>query len=149
MLTLSKIEAARRQLEVASRLFVARDDILAIHTLCGAAEEILGALAERSGKEHIFERMHAEAEARFGRQVKPKELSSLVNASRNALKHAHGPTEDTFQYDPNHMIGMLFRALVNYQIVTGALTAPMEEALSHLRTVVPQLGSSKPGTPLR
>lgn len=147
MLTLTKIEAARRQLEVASRLFVSQGDLLAVHTLCGAAEEILGALCERSGKIHAFERMRAEAEARFGRQVKPQELSSLVNASRNALKHAHIPTEDTLQYDPDHAIGMLFRALVNYQVLTGALTAPMEEALSHLRTIVPQLAPSQPEEP--
>ena len=139
MLTLTKIEAARRQLEVASRLFVSHDDLLAVHTLCGAAEEILGALCERSGKVHVFEKMRAEAEARFGRQIKTDELSSLVNASRNALKHAHKPVEDTFQYDPNHAIGMLFRALMNYQVLTGALTAPMEGALSHLRTIVPRL----------
>jgi hypothetical protein len=80
--------------------------------------------------------MRTEAEVRFRRQVTSKELSSLVNASRNALKHAHDPAEDTFQYDPKHAIGMLFRALVNYQFVTGALTPPMEEALSRLRTFV-------------
>lgn len=149
MLTLTKIEAARRQLEVASRLFVSQDDLLAVHTLCGAAEEILGALCERSEKVHVFEKMRAEAEARVGHQVKPDKLSHLVNASRNALKHAHNPMEDTFQYDPDHAIGMLFRALMNYQVLTGALTTPMEGALSQLRTIVPQLAPSRPPTSLR
>lgn len=147
MLTLSKIEVARRLLEVASELFVADGDILAVHTLCGAAEDILGAMAERFGKQHVFERMRIEAEAKFGCQVTSRELSSLVNASRNALKHARDSKEDMLQYDPNHAIGMLFRALVNYQLVAGTLTSPMEDALSRLRTIVPQLASSSSDTP--
>jgi hypothetical protein len=148
VLTLTKIEVARRQLEVASVLFVADGDILAVHTLCGAAEEILGVIAESSGQENVFERMRVEAEARLGRQVTPGELSTLVNASRNALKHAHNLAEDTFQYDPNHATGMLFRALVNFQLVTGTLTSPMEKALDRIRATVQQLAPSNPGFPV-
>jgi len=130
---LSKLDAARRQLDVAAELFVVGDDRLAVHTLSGAAEEILGALLKRSGQEATLERMQIAAEMRLERKLDRKEYLALVNRSRNALKHASDSNEDTFEYDPNHAAGMLFRAMMNYQTLTDRLTEPMERALVLLR----------------
>ena len=122
MMKLTKLEAAQRQLDVAAALFVSREDRLALHTLAGAAEEILGRLAQRGGQQSMFEGMRLSAKERLGRSVSVTELSKLVNESRNALKHANDPNEDQFNYDPNHAVVMLFRAMVDYQLVTGGLT---------------------------
>ena len=136
-MNLSKLEAARRQLDVAARLFAEHDDHLAVHTLAGAAEEILGKLAERSDQQSMFQRMQLAAEQQFGRRVSPSELAKLVNDSRNSIKHAKDPREDVFEYDSDHSVVMLFRAMVNYQLVTGGLTDTMEGALVVLRTEHP------------
>lgn len=134
---LSKLEAARRQLDVASSLFVVDGDILAVHTLAGAAEEMLGALLQRKAQENMFSRIRTVAEQRLGREISDKELSALVNHSRNLLKHANDPNEDLFDYDADHSVGMLFRGLINYQLLTGGLSGAMEEALDILRKRYP------------
>jgi hypothetical protein len=85
---LSKLDIARQQLDTATRLFVGGEDQLAVHTLSGAAEEILGSLLERAGQQNIFERMRIVAEERMGKTISVGELSTLVNSSRNSLKHA-------------------------------------------------------------
>ncbi len=129
---LSKLEAAQQQLDLASRLFVNQQDLLAMHTLSGAAEEILGKLAERCSEQSMFQRMKEAAEQKLGRPVSSKVLTALVNKSRNSLKHATEPAEDLFDYNPDDAVVMLFRAMVNYQLVTGTLTGPMENALTAL-----------------
>jgi hypothetical protein len=48
-MTLTKLEVAVHQLDVAIRLFLS-GDYLASLTLAGAAEEILGSLCKRAGK---------------------------------------------------------------------------------------------------
>jgi hypothetical protein len=136
---LSKLDAAQQQLDVAASLFSNRDSRLALHTLAGAAEEILGKLLERAEQENIFQQMKASAEQRFGRSVTSSELSEIVNKSRNSLKHANDPNEDSFEYEPDEAVVMLFRALVNYQLLTGGLTDPMEKALVVLRKEYPNL----------
>lgn len=136
---LSKLEAAQQQLDLAANLFVSRNHPLAMHTLAGAAEEILGSLAERASEQSMFERMRVAAEQRFRRSVSVQELTALVNKSRNSLKHANHHAEDHFDYDPDDAVVMLFRALVNYQLVTGVLTDPMEEALKLLVQEYPSL----------
>ncbi len=136
---LSKLDAAQRQLDVASNLFSNRGDRLALHTLAGAAEEILGKLLERAAQESVFEQMRVSAEQRFGRSITGSDLSGLVNKSRNSLKHANDPNEDPFEYDSDAAVAMFIRALVNYQLVTGSLTDPMEKALVALRHEYPKL----------
>jgi hypothetical protein len=134
---ISKLDAARQQLEVACRLFLQRESILAVHTLCGAAEDILGRLAVRANEKSMFERMKSAAEHHFGRPMSTKEVSELINGTRNALKHANDPSEDPFDYNPDHGFVMLLRALVNFQLVTGGLSQVMEETWESLKATHP------------
>lgn len=136
---LHKLQAAERQLETAALLFVNDGDLLSVHALAGAAEEILGKLAKRAGETNMLKRMHYAAEKKSGHSVSAKKFSTLVNQSRNSLKHANIPMEDNFEYNEDHAIVMLFRALVNYQLVTGGLTELMDKALDVLRKDHPGL----------
>jgi hypothetical protein len=136
-MNVSKLEVAKQQLEVACGLYLKRASIFAVHTLAGAAEDILGALALRLGQANMFERMRATGEEMFGRQMTNAEVSTLINGSRNALKHAKDPAEDLFLYDTGHGLVMLFRALVNFQLVTGGLTSVMEQARQDLHKTQP------------
>ncbi len=76
---ISKLDAARQQLEVACHLFLQKESILAVHTLSGAAEEILGKLAERASQQSMFQHMKVAGESMFGRPMSTKEVSELIN----------------------------------------------------------------------
>lgn len=52
---ISKLEAARRQLEAAIRLFFLNGDPVAIHTLTGAARGLLGDLSHAEGKKGLLD----------------------------------------------------------------------------------------------
>ncbi|GAB6197504.1 hypothetical protein [Lysobacter xanthus] len=134
---ISKLETAKQQLEVACELYLKRASIFAVHTLAGAAEDILGALATRQGHTNMFERMRVAGEEMLNRKLSNAEVSGLINDSRNALKHARDPAEDTFFYDTGHGLVMLFRALVNFQLVTGGLTNVMERTRQDLHATQP------------
>lgn len=95
---------------------------------------MLGTLLQRSGGQNMLARMRSAAVERFGRTISDKELSALVNTTRNALKHANDPSENCFDYNASHAVGMLFRAMVNYQLLAGGLTPVMEDALAKMRT---------------
>jgi hypothetical protein len=66
----------------------------------------------------MLDRMLEAAREYFGDDVTRDELSDLVNNTRNSLKHANRKDEDAIEYDTSEAAAMLFRALVNYQIVT-------------------------------
>lgn len=53
-MTIHKKEVAHRQLETAIDLFFAKGDLLAVITLAGAAEEILGRFLQREDKPSSF-----------------------------------------------------------------------------------------------
>jgi hypothetical protein len=136
---LTKLEAAQRQLDTAATLFVAHGDALSAHTLAGAAEEILGKLVERAGGSNMMNRMEEALRQRRGASITIQSLSELVNDSRNQLKHANRPQEESFEYEDEDAVVMIFRALVNYQLATGALTELMEHALERLKSDYPWL----------
>lgn len=128
---LSKLEIAQRQLDVAASLFVSDGDYLAVVTLAGAAEEILGNLLRRAGHETMFDHLvELDRELTGGRTQKV--VNDEVNRVRNALKHANFPSEDTVVIEPGEATAMLGRALVNFNRFTGGLTPIMQRAVDKL-----------------
>ncbi len=84
---LHKIEIARRQIEVAAELFFAERDFLAVVTLAGAAEEILGSLIKRVGEPAMIDHLlDLDKLLTGGRSFAV--VNKEVNGIRNALKHA-------------------------------------------------------------
>lgn len=137
----NKLEVALQQLDMASKLYVMQENVFSIHTLAGAAEGILGQLLDRTDKKQasMFEKMRHAYSEHLGRPATNKEVASLVNTSRNALKHARDPREDVFAYESKDADVMLLRALANYQVLTGVLTDTMESCLSCLRNRSPEI----------
>lgn len=79
----NKVDAARRQLEAAIRMFFAKEDALAVHTIASAAYRILRDLAEGTGNSKFHESCKS--------MIKPgkeKEFWAAMNKSANFLKHA-------------------------------------------------------------
>src|SRR2546422_6130134 len=79
---ISKREAAARQLDQAIRLFFRRGDMLSVHTLAGAAFQLLADLGKVSG---IVSRYRSEVLIRPERM---KEWVQALNSTQNFLKHA-------------------------------------------------------------
>ena len=108
---LHKIEIARRQIEVALDLYFTGRDPLAVITLAGAAEEILGSLLKREGKPAAMQRVLARMERNSGQAQDFAEFCKNINRIRNALKHARDPGEDDIYISPQEPISMLGRRL--------------------------------------
>ena len=124
---LSKLEIAKRQLEVAAQLYVDGADYLAVITLAGAAEEILGKLLRRTEQkcmaDHIVE---LDKKLTGGRPFNV--VSDEVNRARNALKHARDQSEDLVKIEPGEATAMIGRALLNYVRLVGQPTPVMQVA---------------------
>ena len=135
---LSKIEIAKRQLDAASQLYFSGGDYLAVITLAGAAEEILGALLKRQGQRAMVDQLvDLDVALTGGRPFKT--VSQEINRARNALKHAHDPSEDSLIVEPGEALAMLGRAIVNYVWLTKSATPDMVRAYDHLAELHPDV----------
>jgi hypothetical protein len=122
---ISKLDAATRQLDVAIDLFLSKKDPLAVITLAGAAEEILGVLVKNSGKANMVDALKdLDKKVTGGRDFKI--LNNEINGLRNALKHANNPDEDFIDFDEDAPVAYLMRAIVNYNKLGLMLTENMK-----------------------
>ena len=138
---LHKIEIARRQIEVAAELFFAEGDFLAVVTLAGAAEEILGNLIKRAGESAMIDRLVClDKRLTGGRSFAV--VNKEVNGIRNALKHANDPAEDEIEVDAGEAISMLSRAVANYARLSNEQPSPnMVRVYEHLKELHPNVAS--------
>ena len=121
--SITKLQAAERQIRTACDLYFLHGELLSVMTLAGAAEEICGNLLRRQRKQNILGIMHAEAIAR-GIDLTAEALYTRASKLRNALKHATAPSEDRFTFDDEAAVLMLVRAVINYQLC--GCTLPQE-----------------------
>ena len=133
-MTSSKLTAediARHQLLAAFRLWKAQDYLSAL-TLAGASEEILGKRLRKIGKKPTFDQIKSEIvaiAAKYG-EVNSKveaDISTLINKSRNELKHYSGDAAIAFDLKADSE-EMLERAFANYHLLTGVM---LSEALEY------------------
>ena len=134
---ITKIQIAKAQIETAIDLFFNEDDRIAVLTLAGAGEEILGNVLSRKKSRNMLGVVYSASEERQ-LSLDPKDIANIANRTRNALKHAKFETEDEIDFDPEEAVIMLLRATINYQLEVGTLTARMEDYLSWLRTERPR-----------
>ena len=95
MTRIDKLEAARRNLAAAVRLFFERGDPIAIHTLAAAAQGVIRDVARARGLAHtsiLHDHPDIPAEAR-------KEWMKILNAPRNFFKHADADPDGTLDFD--------------------------------------------------
>ena len=92
--TITKLEAANRQLCTAIRLFFDDADAVSIHTLAGAAREIYEKHCLKSDKPRMFNFVKSGNPA-----YSEKELWNLLNAARNFFKHPGEALADTIVFD--------------------------------------------------
>lgn len=131
---ISKIDIAKRQLETAIDLYFSDGDYLAVITLAGAAEEILGKLLQRRGdRAMIDDLVELDRELTGGRPF--EEIRKEANGARNSLKHANDPNEDQVNIEPGEATAMLARAIVNYAWLAKSATPSMLRLYDHLIAV--------------
>lgn len=130
--SITKLQAAERQIRTACDLYFLHGDLLSVMTLAGAAEEICGNLLRRQQKQNILGIMHAEAKLR-GIDLTEGALYSRASKLRNALKHATSPDEDRFSFDDEAAVLMLVRAVINYQLCGCSLPEEAEKFIAWVR----------------
>jgi hypothetical protein len=106
---ISKLDAAKRQLELAIILFFNYFDVVAIHTLTNASHEILKDLGENQGVSSIIKDLG------YIREDKRREYRNLVNAARNFFKHADTDPNKTIKFNPVQTEYLLFDACKMYK----------------------------------
>jgi len=112
-LKISKLDAAKRQLETAIRLYFNEADPVSIHTLAGAAHTILRDLNNKyGGKPMIVSDYLVKDE--FKKQVRKK-----INEAKNHFKHADEDPESSIDFRPEVNEFVIFDACEKYIELTS------------------------------
>lgn len=121
---LTKLDAAKIQLEAAIELHFDKASYIPAITLAGAAEEILGK-ALPSGQQTAKEELSQALLTEYQLTISEKELSDrYLNKTRNALKHFGDSKITEIDIEPEtESLGLLARALANY-IMLGLPPSP-------------------------
>jgi len=119
--TITKLEAARRQIDFAIEQHFAESDPFAVHTVIAAALGILEPLAERSGSVRIHQAMKD-----LIVPGKEREFRHYVNHASSFLKHADRDPDARLE-DVNEDINepTIFVASLYYADLAKAISTPM------------------------
>src|SRR5688572_8690140 len=103
MADVDRLVVACELLDRSLRLYYDGDSYFASLHLAGAAEEILGAYAEKCGLESAFRSFKSAGakifKSRHGSvEADERALADLMNLAKNQTKHGHGPV--TFDAQP-------------------------------------------------
>lgn len=121
MTVITKLDAGRRNLGTAIRLFFERDDPIAIHTLAAAAQSVIRDVARARGLEHtsiLHDHPGIPSDLR-------KEWLNKLNAPRNFFKHANNDLEGSLKFDEGENTVLLLDAVL---ILPEVSTKPLSEA---------------------
>jgi len=105
--SVTKLECAERQLRVAIRLFFERRDLIAVHSLTAAAQEVVRQLAKPRGFKGIYE--HADE---LIRPEKKKEFIERIRAPQNFFKHASKDSNQKLKFHYEVTKFLLFDAVL-------------------------------------
>ena len=105
---ISKLDAARRQIDVAVRLLFDGIDPVAVHTLVGAASVIISDLVEKHHPDTSWDRYAQEAN-----KITANEYFQVMRRPQNFLKHARDDAEATLEFDPKDTESVVFWAVMN------------------------------------
>lgn len=113
----SKLDSAKRQLEMAIRLFLSYEDIISVHTLTAAAHQILKDLSNKQGKESAIK-------DGLMKRVKPekrKEFWNMINDPENFFKHADRDPEGLLKFYTGNTEMLLWDVCLMYQNLVDEL----------------------------
>jgi hypothetical protein len=136
-LKLSKLDCARRQLELAIELYFVERDPVSIHTLVGATRQLLADINKHRGGKPLF--TESEALKEIVIPGKEAELARLFVKAENFFKHADKDPEATIDFSPEINEILLWEASVKYRELTSEITSPMGAIIVWLQARNPNL----------
>ena len=104
----SKLEAAKRQLNVAVRLMFEGGDPVAVHTLVGAASVIISDLVEKHHPDQSWDKFAQEAN-----KITASEYFQVMRKPQNFLKHARDDADATLDFELKDTESVAFWAAMN------------------------------------
>ena len=132
--TVTKIDAARQQLETAIKLFFNDESFVAVHTLCSASFNILKDISKKRDGEFAFE---------LNVRVKPEHLGLFwkqFNAPASFFKHANRDPDPEAQLEFNEKANdlKLMFCCWGYKDVTNTKTPIMETYMKWMLAFYPE-----------
>jgi len=112
-LTVTKLEAAKRQLITAVTLYFNDADPVSIHSLVCAAHEILSELNKRRHNRAAI------VSDNLIREEHKKKVRKKLREARNFFKHADKDPDGVLRFNPETNDFYLFDACEMYQLLTG------------------------------
>jgi hypothetical protein len=115
-LTISKIDAAKRQLETVIRLYFSNGDPVSIHTLTAAAYNVIRDINKKRGGQPLLVK---EQFLDYIREGHEKEVMDIINAAENFFKHAGRDHEATLDFNPDQSELLILEACSVYYKLSG------------------------------
>lgn len=110
---ITKLDAARRQLKTAVRLYFNDEDSVSIHTLVCASHEILATLKANKGDYPMI------MSDNLIKEPYKKKFRKLMKDPKNFFKHASSDPESTIDFNPDINEYFLLDACEAYELLTG------------------------------
>ena len=108
----SKLDAAKRQLDIAINLFFKNSDPISIHTLTAAAYEILAVIAKHENIQTIIKNNP------LIKKEHQKEYHDCLVKAQNFFKHGSTDIKKTLDFNPEQTTFLLFDAVRIYVQLT-------------------------------
>lgn len=112
----SKLDAARRQLETVIRLYFFHCDPVSIHTLTAAAYNVIHDITARRGAEPMLVK---DTMLEYVRPEHRKEFLGKISEAENFFKHADRDYEATLDFNPQMSELLIIDACSQYEKLTG------------------------------
>jgi hypothetical protein len=114
---ISKLSLALVQLQTAIDLFLNDRNYICALTLAGAAEEILGKLAEQVENTNACKELYSTVKSTLKLNIPPKKIGWHLNYYRNELKHFDIEENENLEIDIEaEAAHFILRALVNIEM---------------------------------
>ena len=114
-ITVTKVDAAERQLRVAIRLFFEDRDPVAVHTLASAAAQVTADLMKASGRTSIVR------SAAIVREERRKEVRATMAAPEYFFKHADRDPAEAIEFNPETTEFFIYASLAELQVLAGKI----------------------------
>ncbi len=113
---ITKLDAAKNQLETAIQLFFQNGDAVSIHTLVRAAHEILEVLCAGKDKKSMMKGILENV-----KEDKVDELMATINEPKNFFKHATRDPAQKIEFNPESSDLFLWDGCKLYEALTGEM----------------------------
>ena len=120
---ITKLDAARRQLDSAIALYFDDGDEISTHTLVGAAHILITDLFSAAKQESLM--------YQYIRPEKRKDFERAIRGPQNFLKHVEKDPDDVLDFEPHGTELLLFLEIESFRKLTGSITDRMNAFVTY------------------